>query len=173
MIGARCFPGVGVAVERDTELASVATAQAYTGEDAARAPGQGDVFEQHSGHALAFPIRGCGIVPQAREVGREGQDPPAGVVTDGEAVLGAAPVALVFGFAHRPQTILPFRLEDIGDKTVAGVGFHVAPSCELGRLARSLHGLLAECGHLVVAGLQLLVHAQRGLQRHRLDELDE
>ena len=41
MTGARCFLGVGVAVERDTELASLATAQAYPGEDAARAPGQG------------------------------------------------------------------------------------------------------------------------------------
>ena len=101
------LPGVGVAVDRDTEMASLAAAQAYTCEDAARASSQGDVFDQYSDHALAFPIRGCGIVLHVRGVGRESQDPPAGVVTDGEAVLGTAPVALLFGFAATSRYLAP------------------------------------------------------------------
>lgn len=66
----------------------------------------------------------------------------------------------------------PGRLERVGDEPVVRVNLHEPPASELGLVAGSLHLLEAEPVRLIDPRLELLLHRQRDIERHRRHRLE-
>ena len=124
-------------------------------------------------HPLALPVRRRGVVPQAREVGRERQDPLALALVELTAVFGVLALAFPLRVLELPQAGVPFRLQDIGDQPVARIHLPVALPREVGFLARPLHLPGAPGLGLVSALRQFRLHPQRDLERHRRHALHQ
>ncbi len=132
-----------------------------------RAARDGDVLDQQPRHAFALAIRGRRIVPQAREVGGQGQDASAPGVVEPSRVLGAPLLEFPAGVVQSAQPGVPLGLQDIGHEPVVGMGLHEAPPRQFRLPARPLDGLGAPGIGLVGARGEFVLHPERDGQRDR------
>ena len=104
----------------------LAAGQADVRGDQVAGPGGGDVGEQQPGDALAFPLRGGGVVPDGGQVGDQLVDPL--FLGGGElaGVLLAGLVVGVLGVVQRAEGGVPVGFEGVGDEPVGGVDGQVA-----------------------------------------------
>ena len=81
---------------------------------------EGDVVDQQPRHALALAVRGRQIIPQAREVGGQGQDALAPGVVELSGVLGTPLLEFPAGVVQSAQSGVPLGLQDIRHEPIVG-----------------------------------------------------
>jgi hypothetical protein len=97
--------------------------------------GDGDVGDEQSGQAFAFPVRGGRVVEDGREVG--GQLADAGLLGVGERVGGGVfgGVVGVLRGVEVAEGGVPVGFEGVGDEPVGGVDGEVAAAGQVGVVA--------------------------------------
>src|SRR6266581_3395418 len=151
--GLAALPGV----KRDGQAQDVVAAagEADGGGDGARAAGEGHVFDQQAGQALAFAHRGCRVRPQGGQVGGERADLVAlRGVGDGGGLGGSAVVFA--GVGQGAQRGVPVGFQGVGDEPVGGVDGQVAAAGGVGGVLGALHVKLPEMIGVLGLGSQLV-----------------
>ena len=105
-------------------------------------PGKGNVLDQQPHHALALAVRGLGIVPQPRNVGRQGEDPLSLLSAELPMILLSASLEFFLRVLQATQLLVPLRFQHICHQAVAGIDVHEPASRHVGFVARPLDLLL-------------------------------
>src|SRR5207249_6211843 len=102
------------------------------------APRQRHVLEQQPQHAFAIASGRAGILPHAREIGRERVDSALGLVAERAVLARRRASVLLFGVRQRGERGIPLPLELVGDQPMLWTDTQELALRELGLLPRPL-----------------------------------
>lgn len=121
---------------RQLEAGRRATAKADMGGQPDGRLDERDVVEEETHHALAFAIRGLGMVPELREI--RDDLPKRGALVIGDRAVGLSLLLVgVLRRRHRTEGLIPLRLEGRGDQAMIGIDPQITPAREVGLVLRT------------------------------------
>jgi hypothetical protein len=131
------------------------------------------VVHEKSHHALALAIGRRRLLPKLRQIGGEREDARALRLIENGFVALASALVFLLGAGESTELPVPLGLEFVGHQTIVGIDLHEAPARQVSLVSRSLHLARPKPFRLVSARLDLLLHGEGGLKRHRRHRLDE
>lgn len=155
----------------EDQRARGAAAEAHMGGDRIRLD-QRHVVDQQAQDSLALPRIYAWVVPDARELLGEFEDPPAPLGIECCRLAATMSLVVLDGLGMDAKLVVPVCLEGVGDKPVIGVDLHIAPACDVRFVVLAFEMLATQGIGLGGARLDLIVDPHRRHGHYRPGAID-